>query len=170
MAHIYKARIRWAKDEADFASGRYSRLHHWEFDEGVSVRASSSPLSVRLPFSAADAVDPEEALVAATSSCHMLFFLNFAQKAGFLIDSSITNVTRRLTDQWVEITCEVSFVVGRLPSRAMVMMTSGGATVQAPRAGMRPDKEKALQIDALEGAVQGAHENLLAFLKTQKQM
>jgi hypothetical protein len=36
--------------------------------------------------------------------------------------------------------------------------------------GMRPDKEKALQFDALEGAVQGAHENLLAFLKTQHQM
>lgn len=90
--------------------------------------------------------------------------------SGFLIDSSITNVSRKLTDQWVEITCEVSFVVGRLPSRAMVMMTSGGATVQAPRMGMRPDKEKALQFDALEGAVQGAHENLLAFLKTQHQM
>ena len=90
--------------------------------------------------------------------------------SGFLIDSSITNVSRRLTDQWVEITCEVSFVVGRLPSRAMVMMTSGGATVQAPRMGFRPDKERALQFDALEGAVQGAHENLLAFLKTQKQM
>src|SRR5207253_224235 len=34
--------------------------------------------------------------------------------SGFLIDSSITNVSRRLTDQWVEVTCEVSFVVGRL--------------------------------------------------------
>jgi len=90
--------------------------------------------------------------------------------SGFLIDSSITNVSRKLTDQWVEITCEVSFVVGRLPSRAMVMMTSGGATVQAPRMGMRPEREKALQFDALEGAVQGAHENLLAFLKTQHQM
>jgi HEAT repeat protein len=90
--------------------------------------------------------------------------------SGFLIDSSITNVSRRLTDQWVEITCEVSFVVGRLPSKAMVMMTSGGATVQAPRMGLRPENEKALQLDALEGAVQGAHQNLLAFLKTQHQM
>lgn len=90
--------------------------------------------------------------------------------SGFLIDSSITNVSRRLTDQWVEISCEVSFVVGRLPSRALVMMTSGGATVQAPRVGMRPETERALQFDALDGAVQGAHENLLAFLKTQHQM
>jgi hypothetical protein len=90
--------------------------------------------------------------------------------SGFLIDSSITSVSRKTTDQWVEITCEVSFVVGRLPSKAMVMMTSGGATVQAPRVGLRPEREKALQLDALEGAVQGAHENLLAFLKTQHPM
>ncbi|MDB4969151.1 MAG: lyase domain protein repeat-containing protein [Myxococcales bacterium] len=90
--------------------------------------------------------------------------------SGFLIDSSITNVSRRQTDQWIEITCEVSFVVGRLPSKAMVMMTSGGATVQAPRMGLRPDREKALQFDALEGAVQGAHQNLLAYLKTQHPM
>jgi hypothetical protein len=92
------------------------------------------------------------------------------QASGFLIDSSITSVSRRLTDQWVEISCEVSFVVGRLPSKAMVMMTSGGATVQAPRVGFRPEKERALQMDALEGAVQGANQNLLAFLKTQQPM
>ncbi|SEC66092.1 Organic hydroperoxide reductase OsmC/OhrA [Rhizobiales bacterium GAS188] len=87
MKHEYKARIRWTRGDGDFRSGRYSRLHAWDFDEGVSVRASSSPSSVRLPYSAADAVDPEEALVAATSSCHMLFFLSFAQKAGFDIDT-----------------------------------------------------------------------------------
>jgi hypothetical protein len=96
--------------------------------------------------------------------------LDDKQASGFLIDSSITSVSRRLTDQWVEISCEVSFVVGRLPSKAMVMMTSGGATVQAPRAGFRPEKERALQMDALEGAVQGANQNLLAFLKTQQPM
>lgn len=88
--------------------------------------------------------------------------------SGFLIDSSITNVSRRTTDEWVEITCEISFVVGRLPSRAMVMMTSGGATVQAPRVGLRPEKEQALQIDALEGAVEGAHQNLVAYIKGQR--
>lgn len=87
MEHVYRARVVWTKEDADFLSGRYSRLHRWDFDEGVTVRASSSPLSVKLPYSAVDAVDPEEALVAATSSCHMLFFLHFAQKAGFVIDS-----------------------------------------------------------------------------------
>ena len=42
---------------------------------------------VLLPFSRADAVDPEEAFVAALASCHMLFFLDLARQAGFVVDS-----------------------------------------------------------------------------------
>jgi hypothetical protein len=94
--------------------------------------------------------------------------LEGAPSKGFLIDSAITSLSRRNTDSFVEITCEVSLIVGRLPSKAMVMMTSGGATVQAPRAGFRPERERALEVDALEGAVHGAHENLLAFLRSQR--
>jgi organic hydroperoxide reductase OsmC/OhrA len=41
---------------------------------------------VPLPLSVADAVDPEEALVASTSSCHMLYFLFFAAKRGFVVE------------------------------------------------------------------------------------
>jgi hypothetical protein len=92
------------------------------------------------------------------------------QRSGFLIDSAITQISRRTTEDYVEISCEVSLIVGKLPSKAMVMMTSGGATVQAPKAGFRPEREKALQVDALEGAVHGAHENLLAFLKSQEHL
>jgi organic hydroperoxide reductase OsmC/OhrA len=32
-------------------------------------------------------VDPEEALVASLSSCHMLFFLDFAKQAGFVVET-----------------------------------------------------------------------------------
>ena len=38
-------------------------------------------------MSRADAVDPEEAFVAALASCHMLFFLSFASSAGYVVDS-----------------------------------------------------------------------------------
>ena len=86
MAHEYRAEIVWTRDGAVFTDNRYSRGHVWRFDGGVEVPASSSPLSVRLPLSRADAVDPEEAFVAALSSCHMLFFLAFAAKAGFVVD------------------------------------------------------------------------------------
>ena len=69
--------------------------------------------------------------------------------------------------EWVDYTCESSLSVGRLPEKSMVMMASGGATVQVPRVGMRPEIEAGMQVDALEGAVKGAHQNLLAFIKAQ---
>jgi organic hydroperoxide reductase OsmC/OhrA len=42
---------------------------------------------VPLPLSREDAVDPEEAFVAAISSCHMLTFLSIAAKKRFVVDS-----------------------------------------------------------------------------------
>ena len=87
MAHEYSAEIRWTRDSAAFLDGRYSRAHKWIFDGEIEVPASSSPLTVRVPYSREDAVDPEEALIAAVSSCHMLFFLFHAAKSGFLIDA-----------------------------------------------------------------------------------
>jgi organic hydroperoxide reductase OsmC/OhrA len=39
-----------------------------------------------VPYSVAEAVDPEEALVAAASSCHMLWFLGLAAKAGLVVE------------------------------------------------------------------------------------
>ncbi len=62
-------------------------VHQWSFDGGARVAASSSPSVVPLPYSVAEAVDPEEALVAAASSCHMLTFLYLAAKQGFVVDS-----------------------------------------------------------------------------------
>src|SRR5688572_32820084 len=40
-------------------------------------------------MSAAEAVDPEEALVASASSCHMLWFLYAAAKRGFTVDEYV---------------------------------------------------------------------------------
>jgi organic hydroperoxide reductase OsmC/OhrA len=74
-----------APDER-FVDNRYSRAHEWWFDGGTVVGASSSPQIVRLPFSRADAVDPEEAFVASLSSCHMLGFLSFAAADGHVVD------------------------------------------------------------------------------------
>ncbi len=84
----YTAKITWQSASADtFTKNRYTRGHEWEFDGGVTVPASSSPHAVRVPFSVEAAVDPEEALVAAASSCHMLTFLWLAATAGFNIES-----------------------------------------------------------------------------------
>jgi len=84
--HRYKARVTWQRDGAKFTDNCYSRGHEWSFDGGVTVHASSSPLTVKVPYSVAAAVDPEEALVASTSSCHMLWFLSLAGRQGFVVD------------------------------------------------------------------------------------
>jgi len=88
MAH-HHARITWQRDPAatQFARGQYSRAHTWQFDGGLSVPASSSPVVVPLPWSDEKAVDPEEAFVASLASCHMLWFLSLAAKEGFTVDS-----------------------------------------------------------------------------------
>src|SRR5580693_791337 len=84
----YQARIRWNRQPNErFVDSRYSRAHSWEFDGGLTVPASSAVSSVPLPYSKAENVDPEEALVAAISSCHMLTFLYRAAKSGFVVDS-----------------------------------------------------------------------------------
>lgn len=87
MAHAHTATIVWERGGDVFTDRRYNRAHTWHFDGGTIVPASPSPTIVRLPMSREDAVDPEEAFVAALSSCHMLFFLDFASRKGFRVDS-----------------------------------------------------------------------------------
>ena len=82
----YEATIHWQRGEAAFSDNRFSRGHDWIFDGGVTVPASASPHILPAPLSVAEAVDPEEAFVAALSSCHMLFFLTLSAKRGFVID------------------------------------------------------------------------------------
>ena len=85
----YTAETIWRRGDTspeDFVGRRYSRRHRLRFDGGIEVPGSSSPHVVPLPYSDAAAVDPEEAFVSALSSCHMLWFLDVASRAGFCVD------------------------------------------------------------------------------------
>jgi organic hydroperoxide reductase OsmC/OhrA len=85
--HRYAATVVWSRGDSSFDDGSYSRAHEWRFDGGVVVPASASPFIVPPPHSQDDAVDPEEAYIAALSSCHMLTFLDLARRAGFVVDT-----------------------------------------------------------------------------------
>jgi organic hydroperoxide reductase OsmC/OhrA len=86
----YTATIRWSRDGAEgFAKGQFSRAHVWAFDGGAVVPASASPHIVPAPWSDAAGVDPEEAFIASLASCHMLFFVDFARRAGFVVDDYV---------------------------------------------------------------------------------
>ena len=86
----YTATVRWTRrGDGDFAKGQYSRAHEWSFDGGLTVLASPSPHVVPAPWNDPAGIDPEEAFVASLSSCHMLFFVDFARRAGLVVDSYV---------------------------------------------------------------------------------
>jgi len=80
------AAIMWERGDAVFTDLRYSRRYQIAFDGGVTIAGSSAPGSVRPPLSDPAAVDPEEALMAALSGCHMLWYLALAAKSGLVVD------------------------------------------------------------------------------------
>jgi organic hydroperoxide reductase OsmC/OhrA len=73
----------WTRSGADFSYRKYPRDHQWKFDNGIEVPASATPDYLGNP----ERLDPESALVAALSSCHMLTFLAVASNQGFVVDS-----------------------------------------------------------------------------------
>jgi organic hydroperoxide reductase OsmC/OhrA len=75
--------VSWARGDAEFTYQTYSRDHVWRFDGGATVGASANPAYL----GSEDKVDPEEAFVAALSSCHMLTFLAIAAKKRFEVDT-----------------------------------------------------------------------------------
>lgn len=124
----FTASIVWQRGAQPFTDNRYSRAHEWQFDGGLRVPASSSPLSVPLPMSDPGAVDPEEALVAAVSSCHMLFFLSIAQQRGFTVDSyrdqalgmMAKNSAGRMAMTVITLRPAIAFIGDALPTREQI--------------------------------------------------
>ena len=81
----------------------------------------------------------------------------------YVLDTAVTRLTRRVSRDSVEIECEISLILGRLPGKAIVLTTSGDATSKGPLQGRTPVTDHALIVDALDGAVTGAWANLNAF-------
>ena len=79
----HRATINWKRETPDFAYESYNRDHAWEFDAGITVRASASPAYL----GSESCVDPEEAFVASLSSCHMLTFLAIAARKRYIVDA-----------------------------------------------------------------------------------
>lgn len=79
----HSAELVWRPAAGDeFLRGHYSRIHRIRFDGGLVIEGSSSPSVVRVPWSSEEAADPEELFIASLASCHMLWFLDFARRAG----------------------------------------------------------------------------------------
>ena len=78
----HRANVQWSRDGEDFSAESYNRDHVCTFENGTEIKASAAPGFQGNP----DCVDPEEALVSALSSCHMLTFLAVAAKKRLTVD------------------------------------------------------------------------------------
>jgi organic hydroperoxide reductase OsmC/OhrA len=108
----HRATIDWRRTSDGYTYETYNRAHDWCF-HAVTVPASSAP-DFRGEMKR---VNPEEAFIAALSSCHMLTFLAIAAKNKLSLDTyhdeavgyleknaagrlAITRVTLRPRIQW----------------------------------------------------------------------
>jgi organic hydroperoxide reductase OsmC/OhrA len=80
----YRAKITWQRTSQDYTYQTYNRAHDWQFT-AATVPASAAKEYRGDP----NRVNPEEALVAALSSCHMLTFLAIAAKRKLSLDTYV---------------------------------------------------------------------------------
>jgi organic hydroperoxide reductase OsmC/OhrA len=78
----HKIGLEWKRESERFTYDTYNRDHVVTFEGGASVSTSAAPAYRGNPA----LVNPEEGLVAALSSCHMLTFLAVAAKKRFIVD------------------------------------------------------------------------------------
>lgn len=79
----HHARIHWTRQTGSFGYSEYNRNHSWIFPNGTEIAASAAEQFLGDP----GRVDPEEAYVAAISSCHMLTFLAICARKGITVNS-----------------------------------------------------------------------------------
>ncbi len=77
------SRLAWKRGSQDFTYETYVRDHRIKMATGLEFSASAAPEYRGTPT----LTNPEELLVAALSSCHMLTFLAVAAKKGHVVES-----------------------------------------------------------------------------------
>ncbi|WP_111657790.1 OsmC family protein [Isoalcanivorax indicus] len=89
----HAATVTWhLAPRAEFSAQNYNQDHEWTFPGGEVVPASSSPHY----HGTASRVNPEEAVIASLSSCHMLTFLALAAKKQLRVLSYLDRATGTL--------------------------------------------------------------------------
>jgi organic hydroperoxide reductase OsmC/OhrA len=91
--HTHHATTIWRRQTESFAYDDYNRAHEVRFGGGETV-----PWSAAKEFKGdAERPNPEEAFVAALSTCHMLTFLAIAARRRFTVDSYEDEAVGRMT-------------------------------------------------------------------------
>jgi len=114
----HRATVEWQRS-GEFRYETYSRQHEIRFENGLALQGNAAPGNVPSTVPPARGVDPEQAFVASLSSCHMLWFLHLACRAGFVVERYVDEAVGVLEKTWmsrVTLRPAVTFS-GRQPSR-----------------------------------------------------
>jgi organic hydroperoxide reductase OsmC/OhrA len=112
----HRATVEWQRS-GEFRYESYSRAHTLRFDS-ISVPGNAAPGNIPATVQKEDGVDPEQAFVAALSSCHMLWFLHLACRDKWVVERYVDEATGVLDKTWmsrVTLRPKVTFS-GRSPS------------------------------------------------------
>lgn len=82
MSSEHVSRLVWERGDRGFGYEQYSRTHEVAFGTGTRVTMSAAPEFRGDP----SLPNPEELLVAALSSCHMLTFLAICARKGLVVE------------------------------------------------------------------------------------
>ena len=96
----HRATVEW-KRQGDFVYESYSRTHTMSFEGGITVPGNAAPANIPKTVPPASGVDPEQAFVAALSSCHMLWFLHLACQRKFVVDRYVDEAVGVLDKNWM---------------------------------------------------------------------
>jgi len=111
----HHASIVWQRTSQDYTYMTYNRAHEWRFT------AATVPASATKDYRGdPDRVNPEEALVAALSSCHMLTFLAVAAKRKLPLDSYSDNAVG-----WMEKNDAGRLAITRVTLRPKIVWSAG---------------------------------------------
>lgn len=95
----HRASVEWQRS-GEFRHETYSRSHALRFGD-VSVPGNAAPGNVPAGVPAAPGVDPEQAFVAALSSCHMLWFLHLACRENWVVERYVDEAVGVLDKTWM---------------------------------------------------------------------
>ena len=97
----HRATVEWSLGGQAFAYETYSRAHTLRFEGGITVPGNAAPANIPKTVAPAPGADPEQAFVAALSSCHMLWFLHLACNRKYVVERYIDEAVGVLDKDWM---------------------------------------------------------------------
>ncbi|MBL8582459.1 MAG: OsmC family protein [Rhizobiaceae bacterium] len=116
---VHKVSIAWQRSAHTDRPDTYAREHIADYGSGLTLPVTAGAAYLGDPSKA----DPEQLLVNAVASCHMLFFLALAEGSGYVVESYADDATGTVAKSdsggfWVsriELRPEARFSGAKLP-------------------------------------------------------